>query len=169
MLKYAIHQYFPQRYKHISFEQQEINRLLLSFKDGRRFATAWAVNEVAGLLRGNNLSDVTFVCIPSSSPYTYARRYKRFSRDLASRTNANDGYSLVSISGKRSRAHKERQALIEANYSLSPALSGRKVIVIDDIYTTGKTSQAFLNSLKQQGADIVLCLFLAKTKNYRYN
>ena len=46
-------------------------------------------------------------------------------------------------------------------------LRGKKVLVVDDIVTTGKTANAFIEQMQAAGADVRMTLFLAKTKNYR--
>jgi adenine/guanine phosphoribosyltransferase-like PRPP-binding protein len=43
---------------------------------------------------------------------------------------------------------------------------GRKVIVLDDIVTTCKTANAFIDRMVSAGADVSMVLFLAKTKQF---
>lgn len=40
----------------------------------------------------------------------------------------------------------------------------RRVLVIDDIYTTGQSSAAFIAAMEAAGATVVGAVFLAKTK-----
>jgi hypoxanthine-guanine phosphoribosyltransferase len=40
---------------------------------------------------------------------------------------------------------------------------GKKVLVIDDIYTTGQSSSAFIREMEDAGASVIGALFLAKT------
>ena len=47
---------------------------------------------------------------------------------------------------------------------------GKNVIVIDDITTTGKTADAFIDRMVSAGANVRMAFFLAKTKYFkRYN
>jgi adenine/guanine phosphoribosyltransferase-like PRPP-binding protein len=47
---------------------------------------------------------------------------------------------------------------IDADY-----FRGKNVLVIDDIYTTGRSSGAFISALENVGAHVVMAMFLAKT------
>ena len=44
---------------------------------------------------------------------------------------------------------------------------GRNVIVIDDIVTTCKTANAFIDRMVAAGAKVNMVLFLAKTKQFK--
>ena len=43
---------------------------------------------------------------------------------------------------------------------------GKKVLVIDDIYTTGQSSSAFIGAMQAAGADVLGALFLGRTKRF---
>jgi adenine/guanine phosphoribosyltransferase-like PRPP-binding protein len=45
--------------------------------------------------------------------------------------------------------------------------NGKRVLVIDDIYTTGQSSKAFIGAVEAAGATVIGAMFLAKTKLYR--
>ena len=80
-----------------------------------------------------------------------------------------NGFDHVQVSGSRKRAHITREyelhtdikrfVHIDAEY-----FCGKRVLVIDDIYTTGQSTRAFIGALKAVGADVVGALFLTKTK-----
>ena len=53
------------------------------------------------------------------------------------------------------------------NLSACLAEAGKKVLVIDDIYTTGQSSRSFIAAMEAAGADVVLAMFLAKTRQHR--
>ena len=71
--------------------------------------------------------------------------------------------------GNRKRAHItgeyelctniKHYVRIDADY-----FRGKNVLVIDDIYTTGQSSRAFIGAMQAAGADVRMALFLAKTK-----
>ena len=49
-------------------------------------------------------------------------------------------------------------------------LKGRKVIIIDDIVTTGQTADSFAKRIQKTGADVRMVCFLAKMKQrFRYS
>jgi predicted amidophosphoribosyltransferase len=172
-MKYALFDYIPRRRTcKASFDQQDISRMVLGFKDGRNLYTRWAVREFSRALVCNDLRDVVIVCVPASTHYSHVRRWKRFSSMLCKATGAIDGFDRVQVSGSRKRAH------VTGDYELATNIKhyvhidaeyfrNRKVLVIDDIYTTGQSSAAFIAAMQAAGATVTMAMFLAKTKRYR--
>ena len=71
MIKYALYDYLPQRYlKRASFEQIDLDRRILDFKNGRGYATRWAAKEMAKALSLMDLTNTAIVCIPASCKRT---------------------------------------------------------------------------------------------------
>lgn len=172
MMKYALYDYLPKRYqRRATFEQKDICRMILGFKDGRNVYSRWAARQFARALAAMDLSDVTIVCIPASTKCANIRRWKRFSSELCRLTGAVDGFDRVQVSGSRKKAH------ITGDYELCTNIKhyvhidadffrGRKVLVIDDIYTTGQSSSAFIGAMQAAGADVLMALFLGRTKHF---
>ena len=175
MLKYALFDYIPKRkMRKATFEQQDTTRRVLDFKAGKAYATRWAAREMARSIRHNDLSDTIIVCIPASCRRTNIRRYKLFMEELCELTGAINGFDLMQPTGKRRKAHIDHVHEIadgasECIHINDNELRGKKVLVVDDIVTTGKTANAFIDMLQTAGADVRGALFLAKTKNYRRN
>lgn len=169
MKKIAFHLYVPQRRLiRASFEQQEVNRMILDFKDGRNYASSWAARLMARALTMIDLSDTIIVGTPASSPYTHVRRYKKFLHQLCTMSGAIDGFSHVTVTGRRKKVHttRERELFTHLDKFVHIDKSyfrGKKVIVVDDICTTGQTSQAFIEALQDAGAKVRFAIFLAKT------
>ena len=149
LLKHAIYQYLPQRYhKKASFEDLEIAYKIHSFKDGRT------------------------TNIPASCQHTHARRFKKFSAMVCQKTHAENGYDYIHVVGKRSKAHISKTHELAENtdqYVLIDAekLAGKNVVVFDDITTTCKTADAFIERIQQTGANVKLAIFLARTKSFK--
>ena len=98
-MKYALFDYIPRRRTcKASFDQQDIGRMVLGFKDGRNLYTRWAVREFSKALVCNDLRDVVIVCVPASTHYSHVRRWKRFSSMLCKATGAIDGFGRVQVS-----------------------------------------------------------------------
>ena len=175
MLKYALFDYIPKRkMRRATFEQQDTTRKVLDFKAGKSYATSWAARQMARAIRHNDLSDTIIVCIPASCKRTNDRRYKQFMRELCELTGAINGFDLVQPMGKRRKAHIDHVHEIadgasECIHFNDNALRGKKVLVVDDIVTTGKTANTFIDMLQSAGADVRGALFLSKTKSYRKN
>lgn len=173
MMKAAIFEYIPKRFlKRATFEQKDTNRMILGFKDGRNVYSRWAARHFAHALGMTDLHDVVIVCIPASTQCAHVRRWKRFTQELCKRTGAINGFDYVQVRGSRKRAH------ITGDYELATNIkhyvhidaeyfNNKKVLVIDDIYTTGQSSRSFIAAMEAAGADVVLAMFLAKTRQHR--
>lgn len=172
MFRYAFLDYIPKRMlRRASFDQVLVNHMILGFKDGYNVYTRWVARMFARALAGMDISDCVIVCIPASTPYSNARRWKRFSDLLCRATGAIDGYDRVRVSGCRRRIHVTGDNELASNIKHfvqidADFFKGRKVIVIDDIYTTGRSSDAFIGSLQAVGAHVVMTLFIARTMRY---
>lgn len=172
MMKYALYSYIPQRFlKRATFEEQDISRMVIGFKDGRNVYTRWAARKFSMTLSLMDLTDTVVVCVPASTKYAHIRRWKRFSQLLCKQTGAINGFSHVEVVGNRKRAH------ITGEYELAKNIKhlvnidadyfrGKNVLVIDDIYTTGRSSDAFIGAIEATGAHVRLAMFLAKTRYY---
>lgn len=173
MLKYALFEYVPNRkLAKASFELQDLHRMILEFKDGRNIYTRWAAGQFARALPAMDLSDIVIVCIPASTHYANVRRWKRFSAMLSEMTGAIDGFDRIQVSGSRKRAHVTGEHELATNIKHyvhidAEYFRGRKVLVIDDIYTTGLSSAAFIGAMEAAGANVTMAMFLARTKRYR--
>ncbi len=173
-MKYALYDYIPRRRVHkASFEQQDICRMILGFKEGRNVYSRWAAGAMARALALVDLHDVVVVCVPASTHYSNVRRWKMFSRLLCEQTGAIDGFDRIHVSGSRKRAHITGEYELATNIKHYIGIDddffrGRKVLVIDDIYTTGQSSQAFSAAMDAAGATVIGSLFLAKTRRPRH-
>lgn len=169
MLKFALHSYLPKRYmKRATFEQSEVSRHILDFKDGRIYATNWAAHEVVNALSCIDLTDTVIACVPASCERTNVRRYRRFSHLVCSMSGALNGFEHIRVVGKRVKLHLHRGAAVDDNVLLDEAFfNGKRVVVIDDICTTCRTANAFISKLQSAGADIRMALFLGKTRSFR--
>jgi predicted amidophosphoribosyltransferase len=173
MMKYALFEYTPKRFlSRATFEQQDISRMILGFKDGRNVYTRWAAREVSRTLAAMDLRDTVLVCLPASTRSTHVRRWKRFSQLVCRYTGMQNGFDRVQVSGSRKRAH------VTGDYELCTNIKhyvhidadwfrGKKVLVIDDIYTTGQSSSAFIDAMQAVGADVLGALFLGRTRLFR--
>lgn len=170
MMKFAIYPYIPQRFlRFSSFEEQDVSRMVIGFKDGRNVYTRWAARQFSRALAAIDLTDTVIVCVPASTHYSHVRRWKRFSQLLCKQTGAINGFNFVQVLGDRKRAHITGEYELATNIKHlldidADFFQGKNVMVIDDIYTTGRSSDAFVSALTAAGANVRLAMFLAKTK-----
>lgn len=76
------------------------------------------------------------------------------------------GISYVRYTGDRESLHlqKDREnAALEKNYFFKEDLSGKDVLVVDDILTTGKSLQDFKEEVEANGGKVVGAIFAAET------
>ncbi len=172
MIKYALFDYVPKRFlKRVTFEQQDICRKLLGFKQGKNIYSRWAARLISRALAGTDLKNVTIVCIPASTQYAYVRRWKLFSAELCRMTGAINGFDRIQVCGTRSKAHISGVHELSNNFGRCVHIDtdffyGKKVLVIDDVYTTGKTSSSFINAMQSSGAYVLAAMFLGRTKRF---
>lgn len=145
-------------------EDDFARQLVLSFKQGTLEDVEWVAQIVALYLRSCKLCGkrYTFVCVPASSEESNEKRYSHFVSEVCRLTRMNNGYGLVNVCSTRKPVHKGGQRDVK-NYTIDESVAGRKVVLFDDVYTTGKTWTTFATSLESLGADVVQGLFLAET------
>ena len=173
MMGFALYDYLPKRYqKRATFGQLDISRMIIGFKDGRNVYSRWAALEFAHAMCMMNLSEVTLVCVPASTKCAHIRRWKLFSQLLCKYTGATNGFEHIEVVGNRKRAHVTHEYELASNIKHCIKIDAdffraRKVLVIDDIYTTGNFSSAIIGALEGAGADVVMAGFLARTRRFR--
>ena len=145
--------------------------MIIGFKDGRNVYSRWAARLFSRALVAMDMKDVVVVCIPASTRYAHVRRWKRFSTELCRLTGAVNGFDRVQVSGSRKRAHVTGEYELCTNIKHYVHIDdeffrGKKVLVIDDIYTTGQSSSAFIGAMQAAGADVQMALFLGRTKQF---
>ena len=75
MMRYALYSYIPQRFlSRATFDEQDICRKIIGFKDGRNVYTCWAASQIAKALAHTDLSGTVVVCIPAIPQYADVRR-----------------------------------------------------------------------------------------------
>ena len=52
---------------------------------------------------------------------------------------------------------------METNYELTEDLEGKKIIVVDDLLTTGKSLKAFKEEVEKKGGKVIGAIFAAHT------
>lgn len=173
MMRYALYSYVPRRFaRKASFDQKVTNQMILGFKDGYNVYSRWAAREMARALRMMDLSEVVIACVPASTRYSNSRRWHRFSEMLCELTGATNGFDRIQVRGSRSRVHMSGDNELATNIKRcididAAFFKGRKVLVIDDIVTSGQSANAFAAALEAAGATVMMQLFLAKTRKIK--
>lgn len=163
--------YLPQRYADTNPGIGQVRNFIYKFKDGDKMAAKYAAKLVATLLwrwYSYKCSDYVIVCTPCSSMSEYRKRFSYFSAVVADRCMQDNAMSHVHIYGKRDALHRSSGHVVRDADGYCVTLDedffrGRKVIIFDDLITTGVTADNFAEQLKAVGADVRGGLFLAQT------
>lgn len=159
--------YYPTRFE-VSDDLQTIRQVVWNFKDG---AISKAVAEMLANAFNQDLQDCAprsswWVCvIPASTALKTQNRFKEFCEEFCRLTGMNNGYHLIYNTDDRGAKHLEedRNAVNILEHMAFGDLRGKKVLLFDDIYTTGKSFLKVASKLSQIGVSEVKGLFLGKT------
>lgn len=141
MKKINFYEYLPQRFAATSEQIVKVRNLIYNFKSGRKEAANFAADLIVRLMwnwYGHKCNEYTIVCVPASSNAEYRHRFSYFSHVVQD----NGNYHVV--------FDKE-------------FFAGRKVIIFDDLVTTGTTAENFAALLQDAGAEVKGALFIAKS------
>ena len=164
MKVYYIMDYLPTRYP-ATEEQVRDRQAIYSFKDG--CCPSRIINGLADGIRRISDSDTVVCFVPASTQFKTSRRYGALSSHLESLTGKPCSYTAISkpedgesghINGKSSDPASE----FEFNASF---FAGKKVILIDDVMTRGRTLEGTARRLREHGATEVVGLVAGLTIN----
>ena len=74
---------------------------------------------------------------------------------------------LPSVDRKRAHITGEYELATNIKHLLkidADFFRGKSLLIVDDIYTTGRSSEAFISAIEAAGANVRLAMFLAKTR-----
>ncbi len=148
--------------------------LILALKHGDRTDYAhlfakWLARAAAPLL-----AEADWIApVPLRASRLFARRYNQAAEiarplaRLAGRRYLPDALQRVREGGQRGRGRGARRAAAKGAFTVTPAgaakLSDARVLLIDDVVTTGATAEACARALKQGGAASVMLAAVALT------
>lgn len=155
--------YFPQRYENwLCDDQSEFVQKVYDFKEGRDpcrncFSQAFRVLSVTG--------DVTAMFMPCSTSRRYHRRFSGIAAFLESGGYARSGLDLICITEDRESRHtsERRSGVDTANYMMAMGLRGKRVVIVDDLLTSGDSLLEYAHNLERVGAIVTGAVFLART------
>ena len=161
--KHHFFNYVSRKIVNVSESIEAERKFILRFKEGDKVDQRHASNMIRDFILRENLNkeDVTFICLPASTVSKQIIRYRKFMDNVCRRCHINNGYNLVSVTSDRSEVHTGGSRLIK-NYLISPDVAGKKVILFDDVETTGISFATFAAELERTGAQVIQGLFLAE-------
>lgn len=158
--------YYPKRYE-IGFLDRKIRDEIYEFKNGISFDKF--LIEIKDWLIENygtyQLNGIVFLPIPASNKKVNEKRYKRFCELLCKDLKIENGYDYISMKENNSPNHlKDNINSKKYEFILNKdKLKGKRLIVFDDILTSGKTFYSLAIALEDLNCKVRLAIFLART------
>jgi len=164
-------EYLPTRYE-ASQSEWNNRRAVWNFKDGDCSSAILdsLVNYVNRIVCGSK-SDYVICFIPASTSYKTSNRFGYVSRRLAERTGVQATLSAITKSSDSEAGHiAGKSSNPTSDFVFDPYyFRGKKVILIDDVITRGRTFSDTAIKMINKGASSVVGLFVAKTVNPDWN
>jgi predicted amidophosphoribosyltransferase len=161
----SLSKYYPTRFQ-VEKEYQDVRGFIYSFKDGinsTQFGGTLAnmITQTAFLPRNE-----WWICIiPASTQSKTRTRFFNFCNALARGTAMNNGYDLIydTIDRDAIHAQADRNTINILDSLGFQDVTGKKILLFDDVYTTGKSFFKVATKLTELGASEVYGMFLGKT------
>lgn len=146
----------------LSSEDWEKRDYIVNFKGNSELTTEFdhqqalqkAIADISSLIIdtfGETAHQLTFVCIPASTQANTIRRFEEFSQKVCEKTGMTNAYPLISW-------NKEGD-----EYTLdSQALTGKDILLFDDIIASGGSVCKFSDKISDMGAKVVAAVALGK-------
>ena len=161
--------YVPSRFKNVSLPLESARTAIWDFKDGKHQSgvalhTAKLIKSIFGT---KGAKEITFICIPASSPEKNEIRYKEFSKLVCAMSGATNAYYHITVTGDRIAVHEQGRSkritsaqVIEFDEEF---FQGRKCLLFDDVVTSGRSLATFTTKLESMGAEVVGAFCMGKT------
>lgn len=161
------YEYLPLKYK-AGMREKMVRNMVWAFKDGKLSLNIAEI--VAKKMReqfGEDVKNITLVCIPASNAVKNESRYKSFSEEVERITGCINAYSAITIDGGRLAIHEAKGRKIVTDTEIinfdKDFFKGKKCLVFDDVLTLGHSYARFACALERMGAEVLGGYFLAKT------
>lgn len=155
--------YFAQRYEDwLRTEQTDFVQDVYAFKDGEEDCREYFARMFRMLFPEGG---VTAVFMPCSTARRYYKRFGGIAAFLENEGYAWSGLYLIRITEDRESKHtaSRRSAVDTNNYVMSTELRGKRVVICDDLLTTGDSLFDYARNLERCGAEVAGAVFLART------
>ena len=157
--------YYPSRYKRLLDEEQRgFCRTLYAFKEGENHGIDFFKACMAALPVDTASCHVMFM--PCSNWIKYGQRFKRL--DWYITTHRNELTSRlydVDVHSERESLHecKGSERILERNYNITGDIKGKRIIIVDDVFTSGQSLTDYKEEIERCGGEVVAAIFYGKT------
>ncbi len=168
---YALWQYYPvNKFSALNLHADDLNNrnLIFKFKDG---IDSILFSKIVGSALINKfnfevLKDKVLLIVPASNKSRTEKRFRLFCENLCSYTCMLNGYEyLTNNETIRTPTHQggnKNQSII-SSVQLTKSIVGKDFIIVDDVRTSGKSSNDIFEFLKKNGAGDITFVYLGRT------
>ena len=157
--------YYPSRYKRLLSEEQRVFcRSLYAFKEGENNGIDFFKSCLAALPVDTASCHVMFM--PCSNWIKYGRRFKRLDWYITThRKELTSGLYDVDVHSERESLHecKGSERILERNYNITGDIKGKRIIIVDDVFTSGQSLTDYKEEIERCGGEVVAAIFYGKT------
>ena len=155
----------------LSRNEAAIRRLILDFKEGKDYAQEFVEEYVCEYLRATyspeELRTLYFTPVPAATMDRSCDRWCIFTHDICRELGTLNGYDLWCNHEDLTPTHVTRMENGDdgnrpRNYFFMKDVQGARCIIFDDILSTGKTLATFADALREEGAEVLEAVTLAK-------
>lgn len=161
---FFLYYYFP---KEVSTNQYNewARKLIWDFKDGQmKYQCATMVTKVLQhFFLKETLASLTFICIPASTKKKNEARYRGFSNRVSENCNMSNGYDHVKLKYDREAKHLSGEKDFDNLDFDREWFKGKRVVIFDDIVTSGSSISNLKKELKKMGATVIGAITLGRT------
>ena len=157
--------YYPSRYKRLLDEEQRgFCRTLYAFKEGENHGIDFFKACMAALPVDTTSCHIMFM--PCSNWIKYGQRFKRLDWYITThRKELTSGLYDVDVHSKRESLHecKGSERILERNYNITGGIKGKRIIIVDDVFTSGQSLTDYKEEIERCGGEVVAAIFYGKT------
>ena len=157
--------YYPSRYKRLLDEEQRgFGRTLYAFKEGENHGIDFFKACMAALPVDTASCHVMFM--PCSNWIKYGQRFKRLDWYITThRKELTSGLYDVDVHSERESLHecKGSERILERNYNITGDIKGKRIIIVDDVFTSGQSLTDYKEEIERCGGEVVAAIFYGKT------
>lgn len=157
--------YYPSRYKRLLDEEQRgFCRTLYAFKEGENHGIDFFKACMAALPVDTASCHVMFM--PCSNWIKYGQRFKRLDWYITThRKELTSGLYDVDVHSECESLHecKGSERILERNYNITGDIKGKRIIIVDDVFTSGQSLTDYKEEIERCGGEVVAAIFYGKT------
>lgn len=164
---YAYLPYYPKRYD-VSFDLEEYRQIIYRFKNGdigeeTGRLMGWFIRELLQRIHLTIPINWWFCVIPASTERKTRARFRNFCKTVCDYTGLLNGYNIIYNTFDREAIHLTNNRVSPLSFINIREVSGKRIILFDDIITTGGSFTQTAEKLLDNGALEVIGLFLGQT------